>query len=137
MVAPTERLARFVYEDRHLRLSNWTARDSAFKPMRHQGRLETSVFRVTGLTNDAVTDIGQFQRQDKRLLGFACLAVSEVLQCGLQVESAEPPPLHAILVGWPEGDDEDAIQQRKAIMLQLASFAGVVAKATTDPTAGT
>lgn len=119
-VDPNEELARFAVEKSYFRADN-TVRHNAYMPGREKA---VSVFRQSGLSEGEIWELGVahvVKRWDKPLLGRAVIHVHHVLSQKLSVESAEPPPRHANILGWP---DEHEKQKEKA--LELAARATFV-----------
>lgn len=123
-VADDEELARF------LPSSSWFnaqgAKPVAFLP--HPADRETSVFRHGAKPVDALWELGRTHAAGTRNLhGVAIFNARVVREAKLEVEAAEPPPKHAVLVGWP-WDDADAELQKakqKDIALVIAQSAKV------------
>ena len=97
-VADTEPLARFLTSDSQFNTA--MAKPSAFMPGPSDAK--TSVFRqdanpLTALWETADREIGT----SRRVRAVALLTAGAVRQAQLDVESHEPPPRHANIVGWP------------------------------------
>ena len=119
-VDPNEELARFAVEKSYFRADN-TVRHNAYMPGRQKA---VSVFRQSGLPEEAIWELGMSHfaiPRNKQLLGRAVIIVRDVSSQELSVESAEPPPRHANILGWP---DEHEKQKEKA--LELAAHATFV-----------
>lgn len=115
-----EQLARFAVEKTYFRADN-TVRHNAFMPA-SDGTV--SVYRQDGLSEEQIQELGRIYvatPRNKPLLGRAVIRVREVLLRQLNVNEAEPPPRHAIIVGWPE-----AQEKRKEKALELAASATFV-----------
>jgi len=66
-------------------------------------RGEVSVFRTSGLGASAIWEIGTKMKPMARTLhGRAEIRARAVRQKALDVMSAEPPPRHANIIGWPD-----------------------------------
>ncbi len=97
-VISTEILSRFVLQKTYIRANN-TVRPAAFLPNPKNG--ETSVFRISGITDNKVWDIGDREvatKQGKPIFGRADIETSNVVSKDLKVISSEPPERHANLV---------------------------------------
>jgi len=119
-VDPNEELARFAVEKSYYRADN-TIRPNAYMPDQEKA---VSVFRQVGLSEGEIWELGAThvaRPRNKQLLGRAVIIVREVLSQELNVESVEPPPRHANILGWP---DEHEKQKEKA--LELAARATFV-----------
>lgn len=125
-ISTSEQLSRFVLYHSHVKSSDSTVRYAAFLPKDGQ----TSVFRVSGIADSDIWDIGNDEVAFKRnlpLVGRADISVAAVLNSGLQVAPHEPPPRHANIVNWPE---EKSAQRLKA--MELAAEAQYRPNLTTD-----
>ena len=114
-VEPTEALARYIYSKSYYRSSDNTVRHSAFMPPKNRG---LSVFRISGLRENEIWQLGDNLRTDQPLLGRADIKAGSVNETGLAVEADDIPHRHANIVGWP--DDDSAIRLKA---LQLAEKA--------------
>jgi hypothetical protein len=97
-----ETLARFILQRNWFRPSDNTVRHAAFMPNPRNG--ETSVFRIAGMNDQDVWQIGDCEvaaRRGKPLLGRADILTLNVMAKDLQIIPNEPPPRHANIVGWP------------------------------------
>jgi hypothetical protein len=114
-IETAETLARFILQKNWFRPSDNTVRHAAFMPNPHNG--ETSVFRIAGMNDQSVWQIGDREVATKRgkpLLGRADIRTLNVMAKKLQVVPNEPPPRHANIVGWP---DEKSKQLQIAVEL--------------------
>ena len=121
----SEELARFLYTDRQIKGGNVAA--AAFMP--HPVDLETSVSRRAHCTDSDLCAIGRSRRSGANLHGVALVSAGDVRMCSIDVEAAEPPDFHAVLLSWPvvSGDPvaTKAMQMEKAVT--IASKAAVIA----------
>lgn len=104
-VSPQESLARYVLQRSHFR-ADGTIKHNALMPARDG---KTSVFRVSGLTDSEIWNIGHdhvVPKRGKPLLGRAEIMAQHVFDSNLGVEADEPPPRHANITGWPEEQSE-------------------------------
>lgn len=100
-VAPEEPLARFLCSSSLFSRASGRVKYSAFLP--RDGA--TSVFRVEGLGDSKIWDIGRclVAGPSKRALhGRAELRVAHVESCGLLLLADDDPQRHAEIAGWPE-----------------------------------
>ena len=90
-------------------------------------REEVSVFRIDGLSETAIWEIGSdvASKRDRTLYARGDTKAFDVIKLGLEIRPNEPPPRHADLVGWPENDKP----RQKLIALQVAAVATLVLKA--------
>lgn len=113
----SETLSRFVVYNRWIRADN-TVRHIAFTPNKNG---ETSVFRISGIFDNEVWNIGEREvgiKQNKPILGRADITASIILSNHLEIIPSEPPERHADITGWPEEKDK-----QKDIALELAEKA--------------
>ncbi|MBT3881530.1 MAG: hypothetical protein HOF76_21115 [Candidatus Scalindua sp.] len=111
-----EALSRFVLQKTYIRADN-TIRPAAFLPNPKNG--ETSVFRISGITDNEIWAIGDSKvapKQNRPILGRADINASIVLSNYLEIIPSEPPERHADITGWPEEKSE-----QKQIALELAA----------------
>lgn len=102
-VSPQESLARYVLQRSYFR-ADGTIKHNAFMPARDRN---TSVFRISGLKNAQIWEIGnRYVARQRPLLGRAQLVAQNVFDNNLEVEPDEPPPQHANITGWPEDRSE-------------------------------
>lgn len=94
-----ETLSRYAYESRHYRMDG-TPKTKAFEPDRNE---EVSVFRIDGLTGAEVWRLGDEAGETRGKAAKASITflVARVYAAGLGLDSAEPPPRHAVIVDWP------------------------------------
>jgi hypothetical protein len=98
-VEPRELLARFFFSREDFVETKALVKPKAFLPDKTG---ETSVFRITALSSEAVWSIGHSIR-DVRAKARGDLLHSVVQRIGLRVDPApEEHPRHAVIVGWPE-----------------------------------
>ncbi len=85
---------------------------------------EVSVFRINGLSETAIWEIGGDvgRKRGRTLYARGDTKASDVMKLGLEIRPNEPPPRHADLVGWPENDKP----RQKLIALQIAAVATLV-----------
>ena len=90
------------------------------RPNPKTGTLETSVFQVSGLTEQEVLEIGRSvsSKSSKTLYGRAILDIQDISNSGLCLSPDNIPPRHANIVDWPIEKSE-----QKAFALKLASVA--------------
>lgn len=104
MAAPVnsdEILSRFIFHSDCFRTSDNTVKHTAFLPGRDG---ETSVFRISGISQNEICDIGHEvgAKRGKPMLGWAAIIAYIILNKGLKIIPSEPPTRHAIIVGWPQ-----------------------------------
>jgi hypothetical protein len=118
-VTPSEVLSRFIMQTNWYRLSDNRVRYAAFMPNPKNG--ETSVYRISGISDREVWEIGDREvglRRDKPILGRADIGASFVITKGLNVVPSEPPIRHANIIGWPEQKSE-----QRLVAIELAAEA--------------
>jgi len=118
-VGASEYLSRFIVNESHYRKKDLSVKPQAFFP---NNKGETSVFRISGLSNEGVWDIarGIAQQLNKPLFGRADIRAFDITGQGLRVEPAPPPERHANIVGWPHEESDKA--KRMSIGLKLAAL---------------
>lgn len=117
-VKPEESLSRYIMDKRQFSAQDRRVKYSAFLPARSG---ETSVFRIAGLLDYEIWEIGHrevAQKRGKRLLGRADISASHVLENSLKVKPDNNPPRHANIIGWPAEKSE-----QKLIAMELAAEA--------------
>jgi len=118
-ITPSEVLSRFIMQTNWYRLSDNRVRYAAFMPNPKNG--ETSVYRISGISDREVWEIGDREvglRRDKPILGRADIGASFVISKGLNVVPSEPPIRHANIIGWPEQKSE-----QRLVAIELAAEA--------------
>ena len=113
-----EYLSRFIVNESHYRKMDLSIKPQAFFTNK-EGK--TSVFRITGLSNEEIWDIARdvAQQRNKTLLGRAEISAFDVIEQGLRVEPDPPPERHANMIGWPHEKSDKA--KRMSIGLKLAA----------------
>lgn len=113
-------LARFLNSSR-LFNAHGLIKQSAFLPRNG----ETSVFRQGLDPEEELWAIGeQIVQKDRRVHGVAMLQAADIRMTTLEVEAHEPPPRHANIIAWPEGDDALMTKSlQKNLAIQLAQSA--------------
>lgn len=118
-VAISEILSRFVLKKDWYRPSDNSLKYATFLPNPKNG--ETSVFRISGIFDKEIWDIGDREvakDPNRPILGRADISASIVVAKGLEILPSEPPERHANIVGWP-GEKS----KQKLIALELAAEA--------------
>lgn len=119
IISEDEDITRFINQKSYFRSSDKTARHNAFMPNKYG---ETSVYRIIGITDFVIYEIGKkfvAEKQGKPLIGRADLSVSEILKCRLKVEpETQPHPRHANICNWTRERSET-----KMIAIELAAAA--------------
>lgn len=120
-VTPSGHVARFVFRPRDLYTAaphSGLPRPGAFHIDRHpeSGRLEVSVCGLTTVGDNRLWQLGRTIRQKDGLSAIAALrlGVEPVANLGLAcVPAPELPDFaeHAVIVGWPPGDDNKSARQ--------------------------
>lgn len=116
-------IARFLFLASHFKKGR--VRPGAFTPVRREGRLETSIFRIDDLEPPAIegiaTEVGAMG--GRTVLARAEISQSDVKRERLFVEFDDLPiQRHGNILGWPAGDDEDdhvaaSIGKRQALAI--------------------
>ena len=124
-VSPNEPLARYLFSRNHYSSVNERVKHQAFMPK--YDNPEVSVFRIDGLTDVKIWQIGENIAQESRrpsLKGRADIMTLVVQKCNLIVNSNNNPPRHANITEWP--DDKS---KRLQIAMELAEQATLKLKA--------
>ena len=119
-VGANEILSRYIFSTRYFSRHTLRVKAEAYMPSRG----EVSVFRINGLDETAIWDIGCgiAKTRERTLYARGDTKAIEVRRLGLEILPREPPPCHANIVGWPEGDKP----RQKLIALQVAAVASLV-----------
>lgn len=120
-VADEERLARFVFTERHIRKSDGTVKAEALAPFKH---IEMSVTRHRDLPQEQVWALGAKVAEARKLplIGRADFLAVKAREQSLDVKPDEPPPNHANVSGWPPDKPAQMIRA-----LEIATSATYVA----------
>ena len=126
-IGDDEKLARYIFSARHFSREKLRVKAEAFMPSRG----EVSVFRIDGLDEEAIWEIGNdvalkreqtlYARGDTKANDIRNIQDEEIR---LDIVRDEPPPRHANIVGWPENDKP----RQKVLALQIAATASLVLK---------
>jgi hypothetical protein len=111
-----ESLSRYILDRSYIRVADRTVRYNAFMPTSNR---EVSVFRILGLADSEIWQMGDLQvarKRGKPLLGRADILVMAVIKNNLQIDPDNDPPRHANILGWPEQRSE-----QKLIALKIAA----------------
>jgi hypothetical protein len=131
-ISDTERLSRFIFDERGFTISTGLINFRQFlPPTKGNNTDEVSVMRTEALAEGAVWDLGQktVAEATGRLVrargDFASPAVtdSQVGTWQLDVQPDVPPARHALVVGWPPLEEREA---RKSLAQQLRRGARLV-----------
>ena len=118
-ILPSEWITRYILERKKITLTKMKISHRVFMPNKNG---ETSVYRIDGLSESVVWQIGErnvASECDKPLLGRADISASNVTKHGLNVKpDIRPHPRHANIIDWPnEGS------RQRLIALELAADA--------------
>jgi hypothetical protein len=125
IVGDDEKLARFLPSSKLF--TTVMVKPAAFLPSRDG---ETSVFRHGDEPPVALWRIAAVHVTGRTVHGAAIVLAREVRATRLDVISAEPPPRHAVITGWPTVHDDPQLQkaQQKERAVAIASNAILVAR---------
>lgn len=126
VVSQEESLARYLTQKDHYSRQENAVKPKAFMPPPNR---TLSVFRIAGLSKDAIWDIGQKEvinvsPEPRTLHGMAEIKAISVQGTGLTIDPDNTPIRHANIVGWPEGPENKA--RIKSIAQELAAEAKLV-----------
>ena len=120
---PSDRISRYIFDKKHFAVSKGRVKYPAFLPPNG----EISVYRVTGLAEEEIWDIGLLyvaKVSGRNLRARGDLFVSDVFAVRLNVKlEKETHPLHAKVSGWPPHKG-----QRILIAKKLEGKASLVVK---------
>ena len=104
-----ETVARFLRKG-DFSATKMRARRQAFEPVWYDqdSRFETSVYRVSTRSADEMTQIAidHVEPSRGRQAARAMLSIADARSVLLDVDSAAPPPRHAVIVGWSKNDED-------------------------------
>jgi hypothetical protein len=126
-VADEEDLVRFLIQSNQFNATG--IKPAAFLPSPKDR--ETSVFRHGGRPAESLWTVGDTAANGRTLHGAAVINAKSVREGGLEVESSEPPPFHAVILRWPWLENDVQLQKarQKEIAAVLASRARLVIRA--------
>jgi len=124
-VGQEESLARYLTQRDHFSRPDNAVKPKAFMP---PPNFRLSVFRIAGLSTEAVWDMGQREvinnmLQPRTLHGMADIKVLSVQKNNLIVDPDNTPFRHANIIEWPEEKEK-----RKIIAQELAADAKLILK---------
>ncbi len=99
-IRSSENLTRYIFQKKYYRPSNNTVKYNAFLPNPNNG--DTSVFRISNISDNEIWNIGKTIRDDKIVIGRADIIASIVLSKNLKIIPSEPPQYHADISNWPD-----------------------------------
>ena len=122
IVADEEVLARFLFQSNQFKKDHVLS--TAFMPNPKDG--ETSVSRHGAEPRERLWELGALASGTRTLYGAAFITARDVRNVLLEINAAEPPPFHAVIIGWYRNDADKAEEKarQKEIALDLASRAG-------------
>lgn len=111
-IASDERIARVLRRSQDVAKSLGRIKYQAFMPAPDH---ETSVFRVTSLSDDEIRRIAHTNVPDKAKNGSAVFSASAMHKTELSLEAVEPPPRHANIVNWSMADDPQIRKSKRQL----------------------
>lgn len=122
LVKDDEDLVRFLTQSNQFNAT--IVKPAAFLPSPKDQ--ETSVFRHGKEPKDNLRKLGVLAAGGRSLYGVALFNALSVRNARLEVASDEPPPLHAVIRGWPwiERDQELQKARQKELAALISSDAG-------------
>lgn len=125
-IGDAENLTNFVLESNKFRNDKSADGRSRvvlhFKALMPDNAGERSVFRMDGLSQDVIAELGRVfvaQPRDKKILGWGKINAATVRQREpLRVRADEPPPRHAVIDRWPV-----EVEHTRALAMELAQAA--------------
>lgn len=100
-VRDDEHIVRYIIDSKHFHKPKNVVKPDAFLP--HGNPPETSVFRVDGLGDEAVWQIGSSiaAKRERKLKARADFEARAIAATPLRLHPDDNPPRHANIVGWP------------------------------------
>ena len=126
VVKPEELLSRFIFETRNYSAKEMRPKQKAFIPELHPElkRLETSVCRSETISEARIWHLGKTVRSKKVAVARADFRMQSI-NSDLGLTCVPVPEKnfseHAVLIGWPEGDDAKAHRMSIAADLVYAA----------------
>lgn len=121
-VAASEQIARYILSKRHISVTKGIVRSAAYMPAPNG---ETSVYRITDITEKGVWDIGRKYvagPSGRTLYARGDTPAVAITKTGLEIApETTPHPLHANIVSWPSEKDE-----QKMLAVEIANKATLV-----------
>jgi hypothetical protein len=118
-VAASEQIARYILSKRYFKTTNRTVKYGAYLPAPNG---ETSVYRISGLSEEEIWEIGQeyvANPSSRTLYARGDTPAYVIMKTGLTlVPETTPHPLHANIVKWPSDKDE-----QKMLALEIVNEA--------------
>lgn len=108
-ITDEEDLARFLTSSRYF--NSTMVKPAAFLPS--GDRPETSVSRHGIAPLDLLIALGRGAAGDRNLHGAAIFKAKTARAAGLDAVVDEPPPRHALLVGWPVSPNDPDLERAK------------------------
>jgi len=106
-VNPSEPIGRYLFQSNRFSTEQSRVKYTAFLP---PPSLRLSVFRLTGLSENAIWKIGgriiRESKSFKKFYGVAEIVASTAQNLYLCIKPDKTPPRHANIVGWPEEKSE-------------------------------
>ena len=115
-------MTRYLNSDSLYRKSDNTVKPRAFEPNSISNPPSLSVFRIHGLEDLDIWNIGRNvlnNSQNPHLHGRADILVSVVQQQGLHINPDNIPPRHANIIDWPVKEKWKSISQELAAAATL------------------
>jgi hypothetical protein len=125
-VHPEESLSRFLFQSSLFKERLGIVLPAAFLPNKKDH--ETSVSRHGHDPLNRLLELGRQASGGRPLRGVGVVKAEVVFNAKLEVNPAEPPPRHAVIVGWPWAEDDQVLEKakQKEIANILASNAELI-----------
>jgi len=121
----SEHVGRFITSSGHVAKTKGRVKHPAFFPDKTDD--ETSIFRVDGLDQRQISEIGSANIPYGNFHGAAVLRAGIVRRETLTVLADEPPDRHGVFRSWPHHDDAEFQKARRMeIAMALAEEANFV-----------
>ena len=118
-VATSEQIARYILSKSYFSTTNRAVKYGAYLPAPNG---ETSVYRISGLSEEEIWEIGQedvAKPSRRTLYARGDTPANVIMKTGLTlVPETTPHPLHANIVKWPSDKDE-----QKMLALEIVNEA--------------
>lgn len=115
-IADDERIARILRRSQDVAKSLGRIKYQAFMPAPDN---ETSIFRVSSLSDDEVRETAHKNVPDKAKNGSAIFQASAIRKTKLSLEAIEPPPRHGNIVKWSMVDDPEIRKSERQLAASI------------------
>ncbi|MEP2775341.1 MAG: hypothetical protein ABJQ93_05310 [Luteolibacter sp.] len=115
-IAGDERIARVLRRSQDVAKSLGRVKYQAFMPAPDH---ETSVFRVTSLSDNEIREIAYANVPEKAKNGSAIFSASAIRKTELSMQAIEPPPRHANIINWSMDEDPQIRKSKRQLAASI------------------